>query len=35
MGAVLGFLNGGAFPEELNNTEIVLIPKVKNPVSLA
>jgi hypothetical protein len=29
--AVLDFLNGGAMPESINNTTIVLIPKVKNP----
>jgi hypothetical protein len=28
--AVLDFLNGGAMPESINNTTIVLIPKVKN-----
>lgn len=29
--AVLNFLNGGAMPESINGTTIVLIPKVKNP----
>jgi hypothetical protein len=30
-GAVLGFLNGGEMPEEINDTAITLIPKVRNP----
>ena len=29
--AVLDFLNGGTMPEAINQTTIVLIPKVKNP----
>ena len=29
--AMLDFLNGGIMPDELNNTIICLIPKVKNP----
>ena len=29
--AVLDFLNGGDMPDEMNNTIICLIPKVKNP----
>lgn len=29
--AVLNFLNGSVMPESVNNTTIVLIPKVKNP----
>ena len=28
---VLHFLNGGQMPEDVNNTVLVLIPKVKNP----
>jgi hypothetical protein len=32
--AVLTFLNGGDMPEIVNNTVIVLIPKVKNPQEL-
>jgi hypothetical protein len=33
--AVLGFLNGGDLPAMLNNIAIVLIPKVRNPQSIA
>lgn len=33
--AVLGFLNGGEMPEEINQTLLVLIPKVMNPQDLA
>lgn len=29
--AVLNFLNGGQMPEGLNQTTIVLIPKIRNP----
>jgi hypothetical protein len=32
--AVLAFLNGGDMPETVNNTVLVLIPKVKNPQEL-
>jgi hypothetical protein len=32
--AVLHFLNGGAMPEGVNQTTIVLIPKIKNPQDL-
>jgi hypothetical protein len=32
--AVLAFLNGGDMPEIVNNTVLVLIPKVKNPEEL-
>jgi hypothetical protein len=34
MEAVLGFLNGGELPEEVNKTLLVLIPKVTNPQDL-
>ena len=33
--AVLGFLNGGELPEEVNKTLLVLIPKVSNPQELS
>ena len=33
--AVLGFLNGGEMPEEVNRTLLVLIPKVTNPQDLS
>jgi hypothetical protein len=33
-GVVLGFLNGGEMPEEINDTAITLIPKVRNPQSI-
>jgi len=33
--AVLGFLNGGEMPEEVNQTLLVLIPKVTNPQDLS
>jgi hypothetical protein len=33
--AVLGFLNGGELPEEVNKTLLVLIPKVTNPQELS
>lgn len=33
--AVLGFLNGGDMPEEVNQTLLVLIPKVANPQDLS
>ena len=33
--AVLGFLNGGELPEEVNKTLLVLIPKVCNPQNLS
>jgi hypothetical protein len=32
--AVLCFLNGGDMPEEINDTVITLIPKVRNPQSI-
>jgi hypothetical protein len=32
--AVIGFLNGGDMPEEINDTAITLIPKVRNPQSI-
>ena len=32
--AVLGFLNGGELPEQINRTVLVLIPKVANPQEL-
>lgn len=32
--AVLGFLSGGNMPEVVNNTVLVLIPKVRNPQEL-
>jgi hypothetical protein len=32
--AILGFLNGGEMPEEINRTLLVLIPKVANPQEL-
>jgi hypothetical protein len=32
---VLGFLNGGDLPEEINKTLLVLIPKVANPQELS
>jgi hypothetical protein len=31
---VIGFLNGGDMPEEINDTAITLIPKVRNPQSI-
>jgi hypothetical protein len=34
MNAVLNFLNGGQMPEGVNQTTIVLIPKIKNPQEL-
>lgn len=33
--AVLGFLNGGDMLEEINQTLLVLIPKVANPQELS
>jgi hypothetical protein len=33
--AVLGFLNGGDIPEEVNMTLLVLIPKISNPQDLS
>jgi hypothetical protein len=33
--AVLGFLNGGDLPEDINKTLLVLIPKVANPQELS
>lgn len=33
--AVLGFLNGGDIPEEVNRTLLVLIPKISNPQDLS
>lgn len=33
--ALLGFLNGGDMPEEINRTLLVLIPKVANPQELS
>lgn len=33
--AVLGFLNGGEMPEEVNRTLLILIPKVSNPQDLS
>ena len=35
MGAVLGFLNGGELPVDVNKTLLVLIPKVINPQDLS
>lgn len=35
LSAVLGFLNGGDLPEEVNKTLLVLIPKVSNPQELS
>lgn len=35
MSAVLGFLNGGDIPDEVNKTLLVLIPKVSNPQDLS
>lgn len=35
LSAVLGFLNGGDLPEEVNKTLLVLIPKVNNPQELS
>jgi len=32
--AILSFLNGGDMPSVVNNTVLVLIPKVKNPQEL-
>ena len=32
--AVLGFLNGGELPEQINRTVLALIPKVANPQEL-
>jgi hypothetical protein len=32
--AVLEFVNGGALPPELNDTDIILIPKVRHPQSI-
>lgn len=33
--AVLGFLNGGDLPKEINKTLLVLIPKFSNPQDLS
>lgn len=33
--AVLSSLNTGQFPNDLNHTHVVLIPKMKNPVKVA
>lgn len=33
--AILGFLNGGELPDEVNKTLLVLIPKVSNPQELS
>lgn len=34
LAAVMGFLNGGDLPEVINQTIIVLIPKVASPQEL-
>jgi hypothetical protein len=33
--AILEFVNGGELPAELNDTSIVLIPKVRHPQSIS